>query len=482
VLAGRGGETLDPPVLPAAFQAADLLAGTLEGVLGAQVISVEAERLPYHLAGSPPRGAQLASAGFDLLGLANNHALDLGSAGLQNTAQTLDEAGLGWVGAGLDPAQAAQPLYRQAGNLRLAFLAVNAVPLLTTAGAPGWVPAAWDDTFLAQVRLAQQQADLVIVMLHWGNEYQRAADPAQRQMAASLLAAGADVLAGSHPHVLQEVEVIPPGERPNPQVVAYSLGNFIFDQGEAQTAQGLALRLLLDEHGILGVQAIPVHAGLQAALLPPEEAAMIVERLLQPAQPLVYACDAAACRQLGPGNLEERLETSGLFWSGQVDLTGDQAPELVRREAGQVIVYEQGQETWRTPAEWQVLDAALGDPDGDGRSDILLAMLKPDAQGVLRSHPFIMGYRGGIYRNLWGGSAVSDPIREIELGDLDGTPAVELVVLEERRSGLQAVTVWDWHGWGFSLRWRSPEGFYANLRLALDRQGGPAWIVVDPAR
>ena len=143
-----------------------------------------------------------------------------------------------------------------------------------------------------------------------------------------------------------------------------------------------------------------------------------------------------------------------------------------------MIVYEGEVETWRTQPEWHILDAALGDADGDGRGDLVLAMLKQDASGEWRSHPFIIGYCGGIYRNLWGGSAVSDPIAEIELGNVYGDPAQELVVLEERQSGLRAVTVWSWHGWGFSLEWRSPEGDYENMRLQQTDGENPAIIRV----
>jgi hypothetical protein len=96
---------------------------------------------------------------------------------------------------------------------------------------------------------------------------------------------------------------------------------------------------------------------------------------------------------------------------------------------------------------------------------MMLAFWRPDQSGVLRSHPFIVGYRGGTYQETWGGSGVSDPILEVELGDVDGDGLQELVVLEQRRSGKQTVTVWDWHGWGFSLKWRSQEGRFQNLQL-----------------
>jgi hypothetical protein len=167
----------------------------------------------------------------------------------------------------------------------------------------------------------------------------------------------------------------------------------------------------------------------------------------------------------------------GPFCTGAIDLTGDGIPEQVRRERDQVVIYRDGVETWRGLPEWRVVDLALGDPNDDGRGELLLALWKPDAEGMPRSHPFIIGYREGAYRILWGGSAVANPIREIELGDVDGDGVQELIVLEERGHGL-AVTVWRWHGWGFSLVWRSPPGRYEGLVLIPGEAGYPPIISV----
>jgi hypothetical protein len=107
----------------------------------------------------------------------------------------------------------------------------------------------------------------------------------------------------------------------------------------------------------------------------------------------------------------------------------------------------------------------LGDANDDGRGELLLAMWKPDAGGIPRSHPFIIGYRQGIYRTLWGGSALVRPLREVEMADVDGDGARELIVLDEDRPDTSRVALWDWNGWGFSLRWRSEPGRYRELAL-----------------
>jgi hypothetical protein len=95
----------------------------------------------------------------------------------------------------------------------------------------------------------------------------------------------------------------------------------------------------------------------------------------------------------------------------------------------------------------------------------MLAILKADANGVEWSQPYIVGYRGSEYRLLWGGRAVFDPIQEIEVGDVDGDGTQELVVIELRDSGLEAISIWRWAGWSFALIWRSPEGHFHDLSL-----------------
>jgi hypothetical protein len=200
-----------------------------------------------------------------------------------------------------------------------------------------------------------------------------------------------------------------------------------------------------------------------------------------PNRRLGFACDSQtvrlssveACR---PVNVPQTPRT-GVFRTGAIDLTGDGVVEQVRLEEQQVIFCCGGVEVWRGLPEWRVVDLALGDPNDDGRRELLLALWKPDAAGVPRSHPFIIGYREGAYRILWGGSAVADPIREVELGDVDGDGVQELIVLEEWGDGC-AVTVWRWHGWGFSLMWRSPPGRYRDLALITGGADHPPIISV----
>jgi poly-gamma-glutamate synthesis protein (capsule biosynthesis protein) len=478
VMLGRGlADQLHPLDDVAAWlRRAHLAVGNLECV-----ITGDPQPGPL-LQAAPSAVAQLRDAGFDVLGLANNHTLDLGPEGLAETASRLRAAGLASLGAGPDRETSFQPLIHEIGGVRVALLAFNAVAdLRSAAGSSGWVRAEWDeDRARVAVAAAGERADAVIISVHWGYEYETTVDPAQRDVALVLLGAGADLVIGHHPHVVQPSEVH--GDR----CVAYSLGNFVFDQAQGETGQGLALRAFFDRRGLRAVQALPLRAGLRPRLMTPGEASALLARVGPPPPRQSFACDDGTCHPAAAAPQIAQQTRSGLFWGGQVDLTGDGVPEHVRRVGESVLVYDDADEVWRSPPEWRVVDVALGDPNDDGRDELLLALWKagldgletpsPEKEHAPRSHPFIVGYRGGTYRALWGGSAVGNPIHEVELGDVDDDRSQELVVLEGDAERERVISVWRWHGWGFSMMWRSEPGAYRDLLLGED---GVISVVVE---
>lgn len=156
------------------------------------------------------------------------------------------------------------------------------------------------------------------------------------------------------------------------------------------------------------------------------------------------------------------------------DIRGNGHPLVARRDAtGKVNVYERSDPgapiVWHNEADtWFISRIDAGDPNDDGRIEYLLLVWKPDEQGILRSHPFLMGWRGGHYRIIWGGSATRMPMQDCAIGDLDNDGRSELVVLEGGEHPGDAgthVSVWHWHGWGFQLEWRSALGHWSALTL-----------------
>jgi len=503
VMLGRGVIEESAPFEKAApwLRTADLTLGNLECAIAAENLALAnapdfaSAAQPFFLVAPASAAGELNEAGFDLLGMANNHALDQGLEGLANTAAALKSAGMEAIGAAETPEQAYQALIQPVGEVQVAFLAFNAIPsprgpewsgeVRQPQAETTWALAGWDrDKALAAVRAANQKADAVVVFVHWGYEYDTRVDPAQREMARALVAAGADLIAGHHPHVIQELETLPkPGG--GQALVAYSLGNFVFDQGFDETDQGLALRAIFDRQGLRAVQALPVHAGLQPTLFSPQEARQFTSsnpsRWPTPApESLAYRCDSQACAQVGAAGITPDLPKGQKFSSGGIDLDGDGRLERVSLSAGSVQISGASLPDWQSPADWQVIDLALGDPNQDGRQELLMAVRKPDRSGVVLSHPFVFGYRRGEYRLLWGGSAVSDPILEVELGDTNGDGQQELIVLEELHGDQgRALSVWRWHGWGFSQVWRSLPGAYQRLRLGIDPQDGSRLILIE---
>ncbi len=452
VMTGRGLAGMADPFghVADALRGADLAIGNLEGVITLS----DATDASLPLLMPPGTEDTLASAGFDLLGLANNHSLDAGPAGLAETEGLLHQARIGAVDGG-------DLVVRQAGGLKLGFLAWNDL------GVPDPGP------LLTAVSQTRNQADIVVVMVHWGQEYARHPILPQRDLARKLLDAGADVVIGSHPHVVQDLELVRPtdsGDRA--RLVAYSLGNFAFDQGWDDTAQGLALRLLFDKEGLRGAQALPLWTAPRPRWMGPGEASDLLARVLPPGR-VGFACSAEDCQPVAVS--DDPQTQSGILQSGAIDLTGDGVPETLRVEGGAAEIFQGGRSVWRSPSGWQVRDVALGDPNLDGRYEILLDV---DAEGR-GSQPVVLGYRGGIYRQMWGGSPVADPILEVELADLDGDGRQELAAIESVDGGSSRdVAVWRWHGWGFSLVWRSPPGAYHALIVLPPGDGQPARLSV----
>ncbi len=196
----------------------------------------------------------LRHAGFDLLATANNHSNDAGKMGVVNTLNTLDEYGFYHTGTFRNEAErkAYYPLIVYKNNFKLAFLNYT----YSTNGIPTKEP-----TIVNLIDPRQIEADMavarsldpdaIIVIMHWGKEYQLEESKEQAQLAQKLFKWGADLVIGAHPHVVQPVKTYPYTDRYGASktgLVAYSLGNFISGQRRTNTDGGIMLEVELKKH------------------------------------------------------------------------------------------------------------------------------------------------------------------------------------------------------------------------------------------
>lgn len=167
----------------------------------------------------------LQNAGIDIVSLANNHTLDYGYSGLNDTLRTLSQGGIAYHGAGQSLAEARKPVIMERNGQTIGFLAYsNTYPeeFWAKSNRPG-VAFGHQHYVKADVEaLTQQGIDIIIVSFHWGREGTTKLRPYQPLLAKTAIDAGADMVIGHHPHVLQQIEEYKDG------VILYSLGNFVF--------------------------------------------------------------------------------------------------------------------------------------------------------------------------------------------------------------------------------------------------------------
>lgn len=198
-----------------------------------------------HVSTGPEVVNSLKKAGFTTVNLANNHMKDFGRQGLLDTLKAFDEAKIDTVGAGYDLRDATQISYETIKGIKIATLGFSDLlpkDFRASSKRSGIVPAD-PDIFFRNVAKAKKNADLVIVHMHWGEEYDSGFHPRQHDLGHALIDAGADIVIGHHPHVLEPIEVYKQG------VIFYSLGNFISDQGWSRTRESILAQYKIQNNG-----------------------------------------------------------------------------------------------------------------------------------------------------------------------------------------------------------------------------------------
>ena len=262
---------------------ADITVGNLESTLATLGPPNPVQGDPFH---APPsvRG-DLREAGFDVIGLANNHTGDYGDASLVSTVSLLREAGFATFGAGPDLRVARQPAVVRRNGTTFGFTGFNAIGETHEAGRgqPGALSVSMPprtgpldpaelDRVLGDVRRLDRRVDVVVVLPHWGDQYTYEPVPEQRQVARALVRAGADLVVGGHPHWVQGASLL------GDALVVHSLGNFVFDMDTPETNEGLALEATFWDDRLVSAELVPYRIGADHAprVVPVREA----ERML----------------------------------------------------------------------------------------------------------------------------------------------------------------------------------------------------------
>ncbi len=230
----------------------------------------------YTFRANPEIVKYLFDMGADIVSLANNHTFDWGEISLLDTLNTLDAAGMPRVGAGRNLKEASAPVYFDAGGLRIGFLAATQIERMSnppTRGAAEETPGVFrclDPTALYDaVREAKKNCDYLIVFVHWGTEKTDQPDWAQLEQGPGLAEAGADLIIGAHPHVLQGLESA------NGVPVVYSLGNFWFN---SYTQDTCVVKVTLGADGLKSFQFLPaLQKGCITALTEGEEKQRVLQ-------------------------------------------------------------------------------------------------------------------------------------------------------------------------------------------------------------
>jgi hypothetical protein len=263
------------------LRAADIAVGNLECV-----VSTKGTLATWHKPFRAPLvgTAAILASGIDLVSVANNHSWDFGKEGFYDMLKNLDDGKLPVIGRGYRqnlPHEPERALVREVRGTRVGFLGYY----LTV-----------DANIQRDVAAASKEADVVVVYFHWGREKQSDATPEQKRQARAAIDAGADLVVGSHVHVLQPTEVY------RSRLIAYGLGNFVFMgmNHEERFRRGAILEVAMHREQLVSYELVPTRVDDRGAprLVTPESSYL-------PHQVLVPASSAGADAERAPERQKE---------------------------------------------------------------------------------------------------------------------------------------------------------------------------------
>jgi poly-gamma-glutamate synthesis protein (capsule biosynthesis protein) len=197
----------------------------------------------------------MKNAGYNILSLANNHALDYREDALLQTMDILDRYGIKYAGVGKDNSgRPDEPLIMEINGVKVGFLCysqVSPASFYPTRQKYGVIPA-YISLMKKDIKAARPKVDTLIVYIHWGKEGQ-AVLKYQYAQAREMIDEGADLIIGSHTHLFQDIELY------NGKYIFYGLGNFVFDQEKESNKYSAIVKARIEKGKISGVKVIPVY-------------------------------------------------------------------------------------------------------------------------------------------------------------------------------------------------------------------------------
>ena len=225
----------------------DIVFGNLETVLSKKSNRIGLNRIDMR--GDPEWEKLIQDAGFNILSVANNHALQHGIPAWEDSIKNICNAGIQVIGIKQNPI-----LFIECKGIKIAVLSFSLRPPQYVFSSPPYYLAS-DKEIQDEIRRAKQKVDIVILSLHWGDEYSPWPSPEQVKIGQSFIDCGATIIVGHHPHVLQGIQ------KKDNHVIAYSLGNFVSDMTAKRARETVILSAYLDKNGVDKLELIPVIIG-----------------------------------------------------------------------------------------------------------------------------------------------------------------------------------------------------------------------------
>lgn len=243
-MAKPGAENIFTKVIPL-LEKADLNVGNFECNFSHKTDFSPLVLTPY-LAYSPDHVQYLKDAGFHILNMANNHTMQYGKEAFLYTENLLNHHGIKTIGTARSPVTIIK-----IGNIRFAFLGYSLRPNQFRNKNTEYIVGE-RSKIVCNIKSLAEEVDHIIVSLHWGDEYVDYPNQEQRNLARECISAGASLIVGHHPHVLQGMEYYKKG------FVAYSLGNFVFDKPQALQRTSVVLQIVFAKERLEQVYALPI--------------------------------------------------------------------------------------------------------------------------------------------------------------------------------------------------------------------------------